>query len=147
MELLELGRVLRERREAIGTSKAEIARRAEVSESYVAMVEQGSRRASKAVLERWAAALGWDKVYTRQLLTMAGRITQEQDSLPSPRLPFAAGALHFPQPRRMEKERMIQELLGVLNRAEGSEEDWQETLKLLESFLEWLKFRLEGNNE
>jgi transcriptional regulator with XRE-family HTH domain len=142
MELLELARVLRERREAIGIPKAEIARRVEVSESYVAMVEQGKRRPSRAVLERWAAALGWDEVYTQQLLTLAGHIAQEQGSTPSPRLPFAGGAMHFPQPRRMDRERVIQELLEVLNRAELSEEEWQETLELLESFLEWLKFRL-----
>src|SRR5918999_3428212 len=143
MELLELARVLRERREAIGIPKAEIARRAEVSESYVAMSEQGKRRPSKAVLERWAAALGWDAVYTRQLWALAGHITLEQDSTPSPSLPFAAGALHLTQPRRMERERVIQEILGVLNRAEVSKEAWQETLGLLESFVEWLKFRLE----
>ena len=143
MELLELARVLREQRETIGIPKATIARRVVVSEGYVAMVEQGKRRPSEAVLERWAAALGWDEVYTRQLLALAGHISQEQDSTPSPRLPFAGGALHFPQPRRMEKERVIQEFLGVLNRAEASEKVWQETLKLLESFVEWLKFRLE----
>ena|SRR5947208_6400900 len=147
MELSELGSVLRERREAIGISKAEIARRVEVSESYVGMVERGKRRPSKPVLEPWAATLGWDEVYTQQLLALAGHISQEQDSTPSPRLPFAAGALHFPQPRRMERERVIQEFVEVLNRAEVSDEDWQETLRLLESFLEWLKFRLEGNND
>ena len=145
MELAELGRVLRERREAIGISKAEIARRVEVSESFVAMTEQGTRRPSKAVLERWAEALGWDEVYTRQLLIMAGHLAPEQDSRPSPRLPFSGGALHFPQPKRMERERVIQELQKLLNRAEVSEKDWQETLKLLESFLEWLKFRLGEN--
>lgn len=143
MELLELARVLREQRESIGIPKATIARRVEVSEGYVAMVEQGKRRPSKAVLERWAAALGWDEVSTRQLWTLAGHITLEQHSAPSPRLPFAAGALHFPQPRRMERERVIHELVGVLNRAEVSEETWQETLGLLESFLKWLMFRLE----
>lgn len=147
MELLELGRVLRERREAIEISKAAIARRAEVSESYVVMVEQGSRRASKAVLERWAAALGWDEASTRQVLTMAGHITQEQDSPPLPRSALTSGALHFPQPRRMEKERVIQELLGVLNRAEVSEGAWRKTLELMESSLEWLKFRLEDVQE
>jgi transcriptional regulator with XRE-family HTH domain len=143
MELLELGRALRERRESIGIPKAEIARRVEISEGYVAMVEQGSRRPSKAVLERWAGALGWDADYTQQLLTLAGHITREQDSIPSPRTPFAAGAMHFPQPRRMERERVIQKILGVLNRAEKYEEAWHETLGLLESFVEWLMFRLE----
>jgi transcriptional regulator with XRE-family HTH domain len=142
MELAELGRVLRERREAIGISKAEIARRVEVSESFIAMTEKGTRRPSKAVLEHWAEALGWDTVYARQLLAMAGHIPPEQDSRPAPRLPFAGGALHFPQPKMMERERVIQELQRVMNRAEVSEKDWQETLKLLESFLEWLKFRL-----
>lgn len=146
MELLELGRVLQERREAIGIPKAEIARRVEVSESYIGMIEQGKRRPSKEKLERWADALGWDAIYTRQLLTLAGHIPQS-DSTPAPRLPFTGGALHFPQPKKMERERVIQELQRVLNKAEGSEQDWQETLKLLESFIEWLKFRLEGNNE
>jgi transcriptional regulator with XRE-family HTH domain len=147
VEVLELARVLRERREAIGTPKAEIARRVEVSESYVGMVEQGRRRPSKAVLERWTAALGWDEASTQQVLTMAGHITQEQDSTPLPRSALTSGALHFPQPRRMERERVIKELLGVLNKAEVSEGAWRETLKLLESFVEWLKFRLEKPHE
>jgi hypothetical protein len=43
----------------------------------------------------------------------------------------------------MEKERVIKKLLGVLSRAEECEDGWQETLKLLESFVEWLRFRLE----
>jgi transcriptional regulator with XRE-family HTH domain len=143
MELAELGRALRERREAIGISKAEIARRVEVSESFVAMTEQGTRRPSKIVLERWAGALGWDAVYTRQLLIMAGHLAPDQDSRPSPTLPFTGGALHFPQPKRMERERVIQELQRVLNRAEESDQGWQETVALLESFVQWLKFRLE----
>jgi transcriptional regulator with XRE-family HTH domain len=147
MNLSELSRVLRERREAIGIPKAEIARRVEVSESYIAMIEQGERRPSKAVLERWAEALGWDAVYSHQLLVLAGHSASEQDSAPAPRLPFAGGALHFPQPKRMERERVIQELQVVLKRAEISDKDWQETLKLLESFLEWLKFRLGEEEE
>jgi len=147
VEVLELARVLRERREAIGTSKAEIARRVEVSESYVSMAERGKRRPSKSVLERWATALGWDELYTQQLLALAGHTSPVKYSTPSPRVPFAGGALHFPQPRRMEKERVIQELLGVLSRAEESEEGWRETLGLLESFVEWLNFRLEDKTE
>ena len=144
MELLELARVLRERRESIGISKAKIARRVEVSESFVAMAEQGSRRPSKAVLERWASALGLDAASTRQLLALAGHITQEQDGTSLSRLPFTAGAMHFPQPRRIEVGWVIQQLLGVLKRAEISEKDWQETLQHLESFFGWLKFRLGG---
>src|SRR5438309_1272375 len=100
MDLQELARVLEERREAIGIPRAELARRVGVSTNYVWMVERAKPREdgqpsqpSKDVLERWAEKLGWDEPYTKQLLILAGHTAPElhTNTLPAPRLPFAAG--------------------------------------------------------
>src|SRR5947209_5974311 len=76
-----LGSALKERREALGIPRAEIARRVGVTATYIWLVE-GARprksgqpsRPTQAVLERWARALGMDDRYARQLLIMAGYV-------------------------------------------------------------------------
>ena len=152
MDLVELGRVLQERRKALGIPQAELARRIEVSASYVWMIEQAKRRESgepsqpsEVLLEKWADALGWDDPYTRQLLALAGHTTPSSTSTPS--LPFGgAGALHFPQPRSMEEEVLVEELRELLTLAREHEEKWEEVVGLLRSFLRWLRFRVRGES-
>lgn len=194
MNLTELGQALQERRKAVGITKAEIARRVKVSEGYIGLVERGLRRPSKGKLLLWAKALGWGDTdsdpYTRQVLVLASHLTQKVAApLPlgartTPRLPFASGALHYPQPRRLERERLIEEFRESLNRVDaefqrliekaGSSGDaqwqgtvdlmitfikgmrglveahaertdeWSNTVKLLQSYLEWLEYRLKA---
>jgi transcriptional regulator with XRE-family HTH domain len=140
MELSELARVLRERREAIGTTKAEIGRRINSSESYVLLVEQGKRRPSQALLERWAKALGWGEEYTKQLLVLAGHVTAETpEENVNPSLPLIGEELHFPQPRSMERDRLLQEVRGLLDRAmEAPDKQWEQMVNLLSSYIAWL---------
>ncbi len=153
MDLIELGELMEERRKAIGISRAELARRVSVSPSYVWMVENAKPRTdgepsqpSRELLERWAKALGWDEPYAKQLTVLAGHVSA--GTQPPQRLPFAAGALHFPQPKRMERqverERLIQQLRELLDTAEGSDKQWKQVLDLLASYFEWLNFRLGG---
>jgi transcriptional regulator with XRE-family HTH domain len=142
MKLAELASVLREQRELIGIPKAEIARRVQVSEGYVLMVEQGKRRPSRAVLERWASVLGRDAGFTRKLLALAGHIPQEQANGSLIDVPLTADKLHFPQPKLMEQERIIQDVQGILNRAAASDAEWHKTLEDLGTYLQFLQFRL-----
>ena len=152
MDMEELGQVLLERREALGISRAEIARRIGVSPSYVWLVEEAKPRKSgnpsqpsKEVLESWAKVLGWDAPYTRQLLVLSGHIPSAPSATTRPhRLPFTAGTLHFPQPKKMEEEVLIQKLRELLRRSSASEEKREEVVELLQSFFEWLDYRLGG---
>lgn len=157
-----LGQVLRERREAIGLSRSAVARRVEVSDSYISMVERaipqrGGRpsQPSVDVLSRWFAALGWgqasaeDRRYIDRLLALAGHAGPDEQ--PDLGLPFGgASALHYPQPRRLrrqiEAEQALEEIGRKLDevavRPDVDDERWAEFQALLHSFVEWLDFRL-----
>jgi transcriptional regulator with XRE-family HTH domain len=178
MDLQELGRALQERREAIGLTRAAVARRVDVSPSYITMVEEAQPRpggrpsqASREVLERWVGALGWDErdaPYINQLLVLAGHVLPDPTRPPAD-LPFSTGALHYPQPKRLERERLINTLTMLLDRADASptrweitvqsldclfglmqhlasasDEQWRSAAGLLRSFVEWLKFHIRG---
>src|SRR5690348_13498780 len=89
MDLKRLASVLREQRETVGVPAAELARRVGVSPTYVWMVEHARprkggepSRPSRAVLERWARALGMDDRYARQVLALAGY--EDDASRPTP---------------------------------------------------------------
>jgi len=152
MDLAELGKVLLERRESLGIPRAEIARRIGVTAGYVWMIERAKPRQrgmpsqpSEEVLKRWAKALGWDEPYVKQLLSLAGQIGPESsDSTRSSPLPVAADVLHFPQPRKIEEEVLIQKVRDLLERGATSQDEWEQIVELLRSFLEWLEFRLRG---
>ncbi len=141
MDLEALGEVLRERREAIGISKAELARRVGISESYVSLVEQGDRRPSRGVLEHWVRALRGEAEptdsYFGALLRLAGHENPEEDQgIPAVPLPFGGGTLYFPQPRRLERERLVREFQELLDKAAASgTEHWEGTVELTDSFI------------
>src|SRR5207302_1952240 len=90
MDLEQLGAALRERREALGIPRAELARRVGVTPTYIWLVENARprkggqpSRPAQAVIERWSRALGMDERSTRQALRMAGH------ELPGGREPVA----------------------------------------------------------
>lgn len=79
MDLTRLGAALRERREALGIPRTEIARRVDVTPTYVWLIETAKTRSggepsrpTQSVLERWSVALGMDERYTKQVLALAG---------------------------------------------------------------------------
>lgn len=57
-ELLELGTVIREKREAQNLTQIELAERAHVDRNYIGMVERGERNPSYMSLIKIAAGLG-----------------------------------------------------------------------------------------
>lgn len=78
MDLTRLGAALRERREALGIPRTEIARRVDVTPTYVWLIETAKTRSggepsrpTRSVLERWSVALGMDERYTKQVLALA----------------------------------------------------------------------------
>jgi XRE family transcriptional regulator, master regulator for biofilm formation len=56
---LQIGKMLKERREGLGLTREQLARKAKVTTAYVSMMEAGKRKnPSLAVLQRLAKALG-----------------------------------------------------------------------------------------
>jgi transcriptional regulator with XRE-family HTH domain len=106
MDLKKLGKVLTERIERIGISRAELARRAKMSRSTLWIYERGESpetgeptRPAKDKLERLAAALTFNpderQRFLAQLLELAG-----YDGFPNPDTAQAASSGSFPTSRR-----------------------------------------------
>lgn len=79
IDLPKLGELLMTRRTKAGITRPGLAKRVEVSPSYVWLVEKAvprkdgkCTRPSRDVLERWTAFLGWDREHQEQILGMAG---------------------------------------------------------------------------
>lgn len=79
LELERLGQELRERRERLRISRAELSRRVGLSPTYTWLIEQASprdrgrpTRPSEDVLRRWTRALGMEEGETRRTLNLAG---------------------------------------------------------------------------
>jgi transcriptional regulator with XRE-family HTH domain len=150
MDLVQLGKLLQERRSILGMPRAVVARRVGVSPSYIWRIEEakpreggGPSQPSQQLLERWAAALGWDESYVRQLLVLAGHLSPEVSHTPSLPLPFSGvAAVHYPNPKRMEQERLLKELRDLLDTAQASEATWKTVVRLIESFFDWLRFHI-----
>lgn len=77
-DLQELGRLLREHRERARLTRAQLARRARISASFVTYLEQGLRRPSAAMLTRIAQALGLRADQQKQLLQKVGYASAEE---------------------------------------------------------------------
>src|SRR5438105_2137944 len=79
MNLEELGKTLEGRREELGIARAALARRLDLSPSYVWLIERAVRRRggepsrpSRDLLERWVQVLNWDADYQRKVFELAG---------------------------------------------------------------------------
>jgi transcriptional regulator with XRE-family HTH domain len=77
--LAEMGKLLRERRDELGLSRAEIARRSEVTPTYIYLIEQARSpkgrnpyKPRSDVLLRWAGALELDQTEANHVLSLAG---------------------------------------------------------------------------
>lgn len=68
----ELGKLLREHRERMKLTRAQLARRAGISASFVTYLEQGRRRPSAVMLARLTQALGLRTEQQRKLMQAAG---------------------------------------------------------------------------
>jgi transcriptional regulator with XRE-family HTH domain len=166
IDMIRLASVLRERRESLGISAAEIARRVGVSPTYVWMIENAKprkggepSRPSSAVLEKWARALGMDDRYARQVLRLAGYEDDRPDtaSIPSPHAPFTVvssprpgrkmmdelfqAPVHFRPPKELRADVLAEEVHEVLQQAEETGRT-EEVAGQLEGFLDYLRHLL-----
>jgi hypothetical protein len=55
---------------------------------------------------------------------------------------FLSAPVTFPQPRSLQREVLLEEVRSLLDGAEETDR-WNETVDLLESHLQWLRYRLE----
>lgn len=152
------GDLLRKARQCAGFTQKELGEKVGVDDSYISRLERGVYQPpTREVVLKLADALGISGKIRRFVFFLAAYVAGYEDMEGLTLVEEGndqvlgqgqqAGTTPTPQPRRMEKERVIQDILGVLNRAEVYEKVWQETLELLESFVEWLKFRLEEQRE
>jgi transcriptional regulator with XRE-family HTH domain len=77
--LATMGKLLRERRDDLGLSRAQIARRTEVTPTYIYLIEQARSpkgrnpyKPRSDVLLRWASALDLDQSEANHVLSLAG---------------------------------------------------------------------------
>ncbi len=144
MDLAQLGKSLRERREALGIPRAVVGRRVSVSHSYVWLVEQavvrkGTRplRPSREVLERWVSVLGWGDKYLDKVLELAG-YAQNGSTNTTRQLLLTVGSLGVPAPTHLDDEVLLEEIRDLLKGSELSPQQRVELQKLLRSFIAWL---------
>lgn len=167
MNLLELGTALRERREALGIPRTELARRVGVTPTYIWLVETAKprpngepSRPTAGVLERWTEALGMDRRYRDQALRLAGYgevetvsevggpvpyMLDRHEAMPATRAmaaDFSAAPMQFRQPRDLQARVLVESLREVLALAGRTPDTWDETAAAVESILAWLRFRL-----
>jgi hypothetical protein len=74
---------------------------------------------------------------------LTARISSETEAAPAS---FVHAPLHFQQPRDLQSEVLLDGVREILRLAESSER-WDETTELLESLLDWLRFRLEQEKQ
>ncbi|HZU14496.1 MAG TPA: helix-turn-helix transcriptional regulator [Chloroflexota bacterium] len=86
MDLEELGRLLRGRREALDLTRDELARRVGVTPTYIFMIESARPRSGgspsrpkRETLKRWLDALGLDRDEANRALDLAGYHPLDED--------------------------------------------------------------------
>jgi UTP-glucose-1-phosphate uridylyltransferase/DNA-binding XRE family transcriptional regulator len=108
----ELGSLLRKFRERSGFTRAQLARRAGISASFVTYLEQGARRPSPAMLSRLMQALSLKDAEKKQLLSFIGYQQAEQLGQ-HPGIELVLGALReLPIPERDELAEELSRLIG-----------------------------------
>jgi len=93
-------RLLKEMREAVGLSQAEMAAKIGVHRSYICMLESGARNPSDAVLYRIAKVCG---IAYEELCSQIGRVPNHEDAV-------REWVEHQEDPARVELFRTILEL-------------------------------------
>jgi transcriptional regulator with XRE-family HTH domain len=143
VDLVRLGTILRQRREALRIPRAELAATLGLSPGYLYLVEDAKPRSGGKpsqpkgdLLERWARALDLDPSATRQILILAGRVegTVEEEALAGLDRVAPDPALPPPLQERLLIEELT-EVLGDLQRHGG----WGEAVPEIEELLDRLR--------
>jgi transcriptional regulator with XRE-family HTH domain len=151
-DLAAMGKTLEERRREAGISRAEIARRVDVSTNYIWTVERARARKSgepsqpsKDVLQRWIAALGWDDdAHRRMVMELAGHGEPSAAIMAKPPL-LARGGFNFPTLSHQEDEMLLDEFRQLLRMSDLSSTQRVEVRHLMRSFVAWLHFMYQTN--
>ena len=151
--------LLREARQRAGLTQEELAKQVGIDPSYISKIERGiypppARDKILSILD----ALGINKKAIRSyFLLEAGyassddlggvdedEVLEEQKEI---KLPFAVGAFHFPQTKRLEQEVLIEKIRQFLRSPDLSPDERQEYTELIRSFVNWLEFRRREKSE
>jgi transcriptional regulator with XRE-family HTH domain len=154
-DLRALGRALRERRKAVGTPRAEFARRLGVSPTYVWMVEQTKPRASgapsrpsRSLLHRWSETLLMSDQDRGYLLTLAGYAREEdaasQEHSRKRALSDASRAGAHSLPRDLEALHLAEKFRQVMQDAADTDvATWDEVAPTARSIIGLLRLRVD----
>jgi transcriptional regulator with XRE-family HTH domain len=144
VDLVELGRVLKERREESGLRRADLARRSGVSQGYIGNVEVARRRVggkpsrpTREVLLSWTRALGMDESERERVLRLAG-YSEFEGSMARSVLPALETSVEFWDEQRDVIASQVKE---IMRRAQ-EREDGREILDYLRLTLEMLTERV-----
>jgi transcriptional regulator with XRE-family HTH domain len=128
IDLSTLGAALRARRKSLRMPSAQLARRIEVSPTYIWLIEQAKPRSSgepsrpsEELLLRWMRALGMDREEMYRMMELAGYFAADLDAPAFPRgrtmhspKPFSEGELAMPNERQYaEGTGMLETMLDV----------------------------------
>ena len=145
MDLIELGRTLRQRREDIGVPRAVLAQRIGVSSTYMWMIERAAPRKngepsqpSKELVERWAAALGLSALAVAEALALAGHVSPTTRTARRSLLTF--GGFSFPDIANAP-ETILEELQLLLKDGRLSPSEQAALLENLKSIIALLRDR------
>jgi transcriptional regulator with XRE-family HTH domain len=145
VDLTTLAAILRDGRQAIGMSRAELARRLGVTAHYVWQVEQANARDTRrlvrpsiAVLTRWSALLGWDERALHHLLILSGRAKSAIVEAPLPQQVTTQTTIR--RPRQLERQELIERLAQVLTQSDELPDDaWRHMIDRINAMLDLIE--------
>lgn len=144
MDLTTLAAILKQGRENLGMSRAELARRLGVTAHYVWQVEQANVRdnrrtvrPSTGLLARWSKLLGWDEKALRQLLILSGHEKSATVEGPWPQ-PVTRTAIR--RPRELERQELIERLGRLLTQPDDlPDERWRQMVDRVSAMLDLIE--------
>ncbi len=158
MDLIKLGEILQQKRDTLGLPATTVARRAGIARTTLWKVERGEdprtgkpSRLSKDKLERLLTVLGVDRLEQVSFLQLAGYENGEVPSTSSVHVPakngILSGAFFFPgsADEDLEIAVLIEELKEVFQNPALSQKQRTEMVKLIHSFIGWLKFQSQAS--
>jgi transcriptional regulator with XRE-family HTH domain len=163
--LATMGKLLRERRDDLGLSRAEIARRTEVTPTYIYLIEQARSpkgrnpyKPRSDVLLRWASALDLDQSQANHVLSLAGYepvragdawydVVRSRSSGENANTQDPAAQAFLPRSRRSptkkeiakQRSELLDEVRELLHDAE-EQGQWEAVTGQLQTLLDFVRF-------
>jgi transcriptional regulator with XRE-family HTH domain len=150
---------LRNTRIRAGLTQMKLANLVGVDNSYISKIERGiyNPPARDKVLAM-AEVLGIkDRAQHAYFLLAAGcaglddledlKMESNEEDVAEKSLPFAHGALNYPDTSVLEEENLIERIRLLLKNPRISRDERQEYVKLIRSFVTWLEFQIPKDHE